>query len=252
MPGPCYDSRVLRLRPSHLPLLLTLIAIGWFAVRPGFPTLFMALFAFFAWAGTRFAEFLFGQAAAWRRRIETALGIARDEYPRVSPAELPDNPVFRSLLADLKQAERLPEFGDQARRAMHQLARLPELFSRFEATLEEKLNPGELTHERYRSAGRRVFESTLGELQGAARRMTEIGVIERGSPGSAFALRRFRHEQLVLLESQLDRSEAALAEMARIGLAVSSMRGKGSGETGPEFEAAIRDLRELAERTKRY
>jgi len=237
---------------SAVPLALTLIATGWFAVRPGFGTFFLAMFAFMLWVAARLTEFLLGKTAQLRRRIEEHLGLS-GPAPTVAPGRLPDDPAFQTALSDLRRAEASPELREQARRAMTQLARLPELFGKFEALLQEKLVVGELTHERYRASGRRVYETTLSQLREASRRMGELEIISRESRGAGaqVALRQLRREQREQIGALLARSEEALAEMARINLAVAAMRGKGTAGT-PELEDAIRDLRDLAERTKRY
>jgi hypothetical protein len=227
-----------------------LTATAWFAVRPGFGTFALAFLAFGLWVWARFAEWLLARTRALRARVEEHLGL---NSPMVPPARLPDDPEFRVLLEDLRRVEQEPELREQARQALAQLMRLPELFSKFENLLSEKLDPKELTHSRYLGSGQRVYETTLAELREASRRMAELEAIGRDSrgPSAQMALRQLRREQQEQIGTLLTRSENALTEMARITVAVAAMRGKGASGT-PEFEEAIRDLRELAERTKRY
>jgi hypothetical protein len=238
---------------SLVPLVLMLSATGWFAVRPGFGTFFLALFAFLLWASARFVEFLLKKTAQLRVRIEEHLGLSETPSPSVSPGKLPGDPRFQKLLSDLRRMEGAPELREQSRRALNQLIRLPELFGKFETLLKEKLQVGELTHERYQASGQRVYETTLAELREASQRMGELEAIARDSrgPSAQVALRQLRREQQEQIGTLLERSEKALTEMARINLAVAAMRGKSTSAT-PEFEEAIRDLRELADRAKRY
>lgn len=241
------------MRLSLIPLVLALTATAWFVVRPGFGTFFLAFFAFLLWASTRFIEFLLKKTAQWRRRIESRLGLADAKVEIPSPEKLPGDPAFQELLRDLRRSETSPELSDQAKRALAQLVKLPELFGKFETLLKEKLDPREITHERYRASGQRVYETTLAELREASRRMGELEAIGHDSHGASahVALRQLTREQKEQIGTLLGRSEEALTEMARINIAVAAMRGKGSAKT-PEFDEAIRDLRDLAERTKRY
>jgi hypothetical protein len=200
--------------------------VGWFAFRPGVGTFFFSLCAFFLWVSMAVTEYVIGKVRPWGRKIEQVVREATGESPALPETA---DPKLKKVVDLLRLAEGRPDQRAMARRGLAVSARLPGLVGSFESVLDEKLHSGELTHERYLAAGRRVYDSTLGELQLAARSLMSE------SPSAA---------------EHLARSETALAEMTRITHAVSEMRGRDSNS--PKFEEAIRDLRELAERTKRY
>src|SRR4051812_5126553 len=102
-----------------------LTATTWFALRPGFGTFALAFLAFLLWVWARFAEWLLGATIRLRKRIEEHLGLAAPLT--VAPEKLSGDPQFRQLLDDFSGSLEAPELREEARRAMNQLTRLPEL-----------------------------------------------------------------------------------------------------------------------------
>ena len=130
-----------------------------------------------------------------------------------------------------------PAVEGVADRALTQLKRVHDEFQHFEKSLKEKLNEGELTYERYHSAGLGVFEGALESLRFAA---SLIGQLQRSGKAAL----------TVELDEIFSANDQAIAHFESINQALEEMRPGGNGV--PRLQAAMSELEILAKQAHKY
>jgi hypothetical protein len=155
-------------------------------------------------------------------------------------------------------------------RALSQLKQLNERCESYERLLREKLNPHELTFQRYFAAvedARQLFEDQLNHIamilrhlaalqaEGIEQRLSQLPVMggSEKEKVEATALRDLlttRDEEREKLQSLFALNESLLTEVGKIVQAVSQM--KDLDAAGVELESVLKELRELAQRASKY
>lgn len=159
-----------------------------------------------------------------------------------------------------------------AEKALAQFDQNEDRLKKFTAGLGAKFEAGELTYQRYLSAAEHlhaaVFENlnevaamlnNLDSLKVRAARQELVELEQRSQPSDDEArLVSGLRERLAIadrteaeIRSRLSYNEEALTELDRVNLAISSIKTSKS-TSNVDLEAAMSELRELAERAKKY
>ena len=188
------------------------------------------------------------------------------QYLRALHRDLSDrrNRTVRDLERELS------EIGSQ--QGLAQLTRLGERLETFQALLDKKLDPSELTHGRYLGMAEQVYLSGLDNLQRMVHTLASIKAIDEEFVRSRTrALKRVREPsasqteeleslqaRLALKESQrakvdrwLAQNERAMTQIDATMAAIAAMDTV-HGHAGTDLEAAMRELAELARRAPDY
>ncbi|MNK61600.1 hypothetical protein D3C87_807620 [compost metagenome] len=159
-----------------------------------------------------------------------------------------------------------------AEKALAQFEQNEDRSKKFRAVLAAKFEPGELTYQRYLSAAEQLHQALfenlsdvtvmLNNLDSLAVREArkELAILERFAQLSEDEARTASglRERLAIAErteaevrSRLAYNETALTELDRVNLALSSIKTSKS-TSNVDLEATMNELRELAERAKKY
>lgn len=197
--------------------------------------------------------------------------LARQAKRLAEPDEAPD-PVRMQKRA-LSRCQYLEAVDPaMAEKALSQFEQNEDRLKKFKAGLGAKFEAGELTYQRYLSAAERlhdaVFENlnevaamlnNLDSLRVRAARQELVEIEQRSQPSDDEArLVSGLRERLAIadqteaaIRSRLSYNEEALTELDRVNLAISSIKTSKS-TSNIDLEAAMSELRELADRAKKY
>jgi hypothetical protein len=172
--------------------------------------------------------------------------------------------LLQNLEADLAQVK--------AKEAMAQLDRFTEKLRIFEDVLDDKLDPKELTFQRFMGIAEQVYLSGLDNLRQVASVRKSAGGVDEAyirnrikQLKSAGQLTKAKDDELASLEKQLElaakhsgsvekllaQNEEALAQMDLAMAAVADMK-TGSTHSSVGMETAMADLQQIASRTSAY
>ncbi|MEM7251637.1 MAG: hypothetical protein AAF493_09465 [Pseudomonadota bacterium] len=169
---------------------------------------------------------------------------------------------LRTVREDLDRD--LAEVGDQ--RGQAQLRSFVEKFENFRTILGRQLNPGEITYQRYLAMAEQVMLAGLDNLKSICLSLRSANAIdaetlrERLSRDRSLAddERRSLESRLSLYEDQMRginsryaQNEEALTQLDHVSARIASIQ-TGSGHAHMDIEAAMSELRILAERAERY
>lgn len=159
-----------------------------------------------------------------------------------------------------------------AEKALAQFDQNEDRIRKFREVLRAKFEPTELTFGRYLSAAEQLYAAIAENLQDVAVMLAnldslsvrearkELGILERFATLSDDERRTMEglRDRLAIAErteaeirSRLAYNEAALTELDRVNLALSSIKTSKSA-SNIDLEATMDELRELAERAKKY
>ena len=120
------------------------------------------------------------------------------------------------------------------------------------------LKPDELTYARFLGSGRQGYEMIAAELEEAVNRMEglqDVSVSLRPTaddPGfSEETLHQIQNEQLQKIHQLVTRTRDAVAQLARVNLSISEMRGASARREG-DLTQAIDQLKDLAQRARHF
>jgi hypothetical protein len=125
---------------------------------------------------------------------------------------------------------------NEGSRALVQLKSMEAHFQHFEKSLAQKLQPEELTYNRYHAAGLKVFDGVLENLSQAASLIGQQSLAQKVTPSDR------------LLEL-LDLNDQAIAGMERINESLEQLTGSASPA---RLQAAMSDLESLAQQAHKY
>jgi hypothetical protein len=153
-----------------------------------------------------------------------------------------------------------------------QLDHLQRKFNAFQALLERKLNPAELTFGRYLAMTEQVFLAGLDNLNRVADTLQALGTIDvamhqariyslendniesKGQDLETQTLRErlaFHDRQRERIDHWLAQNEAAMSQMDQVMAAIADLD-TSSGHASMTMESAMQELKTLAERASRY
>ncbi len=164
------------------------------------------------------------------------------------------------------------EVGEQAEQGAEQFAQAGERFKTLKQTLDDKLQPGELTYGRYLGAAEQVYLSVLDNLTIMSAQLQSVGAIDtRYIASRRKALRALSdpckadQEELKTLEERahlvketldkvndlVTRNEVAITQMDKLSTALAELRTQPGG-AAVDLDTAIREMEELAKQAYRY
>ncbi|MBI5210583.1 MAG: hypothetical protein HY927_11490 [Elusimicrobia bacterium] len=161
---------------------------------------------------------------------------------------------------------------DYAGQASSQLAMARERFETLKATLEAKLNPGEMTYARYVGAAEQVYLSVLDNLSVMASMLRSVGAIDPAyiasrhkalkalkSPADADRREfetleergRLLREKLDKVNELLTQNEVAITRMDQLGASLAELKISSQGGS-VDLDTAIQEMENLAKQAHRY
>ena len=164
------------------------------------------------------------------------------------------------------------EVGTQADQGAKQFTMAGQRFESLKRTLDDKLNPGELTYSRYLGASEQVYLSVLDNLSVSAALLKSVSAIDPryiasrkkalkalSSPPEADRKElKTLEERELLLRENLDkvnelmaRNEEAITNMDKLGVALAELR-TGPGGAAEDLDTAIQEMEQLAKQAHRY
>jgi len=172
-------------------------------------------------------------------------------------AETPANRLRR----DLGRLRFEPTYGSEARRALDQLSEVERSYDRFLELLRRRMNPGEMTFERYAASGRKVFELVVLSLAAVCDKLPSLAT-ERAAAqlstgrstalvvgGNAAPRDREPTPARVFVNELFRRNAVALDGFQRINAAIGSTQVMHQAK---EFSTSMRDLEDLERQLRRY
>lgn len=197
----------------------------------------------------------------------------REHLMRVrSQAEHQMQLVLKSLEANLKKTPLPEDAKEYANQALQQFGLIQKSFTNFRQILSDKLDPREITFNRFLMTAEQVNLAVVDNLQSIATRLKSIGGIDADYIRNRLALlaklksreradedetttlmarQELRAEQMSKVNSLLTYNEEALTQLARANAAVIEMQGKG-GHSSMELNEATKELEEIAKRAKSF
>jgi hypothetical protein len=130
-----------------------------------------------------------------------------------------------------------------AEKALAQLDRLEQKYAAFKAMLDARLQPGELTYNRFLGIADTASRTVADQLRSVQESLGALGALQADS-------RELREERLRRISETLALNERALEEFDRAVSALAGIR-TGSMSRPEDMTAVIRDLEEIASRAKR-
>jgi hypothetical protein len=143
-------------------------------------------------------------------------------------------PELENLKAQLSSAQFDLRLAPFAERALGQLQRAQAGYLEFRQLLSEKLNPGELTYNRYLTVGDDFSNATFSSLQNVAHLFKQTTLTNQ-VPTADLELRFAEIDQAL---AQMQTAQASIAQLS-------------SGSAQIQMSTAIAELEELAGRAKR-
>lgn len=161
---------------------------------------------------------------------------------------------------------------EQADQGAKQFTMARERFEGLKRTLDEKLNPGELTYSRYLGASEQVYLSVLDNLSVAAALLKSVSAIDPryiasrrkalkalSSPPEADRKElktleereRLLRENLEKVNELMTRNEEAITNMDKLGVALAELR-TGPGGATEDLDTAIQEMEQLSKQAQRY
>jgi hypothetical protein len=180
--------------------------------------------------------------------------------------------VIESLYQDLQACSSIKGARQYVSQGIEQFRRIQEKYNNVQSLVERKLIKGELTFSRFVGAAEQVYLSGLDNLKQAAAILQSAGSIDPVYIGGRLRqLEKIKHlletdrkemetlkRRLKLREEQLDRvndlltrNEEAMTQMEETTAAIATMQTDGKFSV-TDFETAIRQLHEVAERAQAY
>ncbi|MBI4349476.1 MAG: hypothetical protein HY553_21755 [Elusimicrobia bacterium] len=164
------------------------------------------------------------------------------------------------------------EVCEQADQGAKQFRMARERFESLQRTLDDKLQPGELTYSRYLGASEQVYLSVLDNLSVVAALLSSVSAIDPRyiaarkkallaltSPPEAdrkelktiSERERLLSDNLEKVNSLLTSNEEAITNMDKLGVALAEIRTSPDGG-GADLDTAIQEMEELAKQAHRY
>ncbi|MEO5968962.1 MAG: hypothetical protein ABIQ95_03470 [Bdellovibrionia bacterium] len=143
-----------------------------------------------------------------------------------------------------------------SRNVLRQTHALGDLFDRFQILLKAKLSPDELTYRRFLASATQAYEMIREELKKALSRMEQFQTIQSslrptaddtGPSGSTY--QEIHREELTQIDHLLSQTQEAIAQLAKVNISITQMRGISSKKEG-DISNAIHELKDLANRAK--
>jgi len=157
----------------------------------------------------------------------------------------------RLMLSTFKTSVR----GD-ANAALDRLRRLEHVWPAIQRHLRERLNPSELTFQRYEGTARRAWSRALQELEDATSLVESLSVLDAGPPIRSDLPTSLREDprstRRQRLQLALAESERAIAALERLDLALVSDLRTGAAARSDDLDALAAELDRLASRARSY
>lgn len=158
----------------------------------------------------------------------------------VKASGVPDDPVeetMKAIRTKLNRSVMTQGLETPAETALNQLVQTRQKMRVFQTLIHSRLNPGELTRERFERATQTVFLAVIDNLEQVSENLLSVGT----------AGQELQAKQLAACAEILDRNAKALDELDRMNVGLTEMK---SGKN--EFELALEELERLAQRAKLY
>jgi hypothetical protein len=235
-PGPLGRWKIaLRHPAARLPILVgAAFALAYLVIAHSL--LFLATAAIGLLGGGVAAFFLSAAGNRWvARQLESganrlALDARTEEHDRLKRA-----------LGKLKWEESVEKPAEQA---VGQLEQLASRFDLFEKALRSKMNPGELTYERYSSTAHSVRNAVLQNLQSILLSLQSLVTI-------APTEQALRAAESSKLQSLLSGNDLALTRLMEATQALSDIK-TSRDSAAVNLDATLQELKELAARASKY
>ena len=180
--------------------------------------------------------------------------------------------IKKNLHESLEDCSRIKGIREYARHGHAQFRKVQDKYENVRELLEEKLSTGELTFSRFMGAAEQVYLSALDNLKQIVALLKSAGSIDMDyvnrrisqmNAGGSFsgaeqkelaALNKrleLRQKQLAQVNDLLSSNEEAMTKMEETTAAIAAMKTDG-GFASTDFETAITELQELAERAQIY
>lgn len=180
--------------------------------------------------------------------------------------------IKKDLYESLEDCAQLKGIREYARHGREQFKKVQAKYENVNELLEEKLSTGELAFNRFMGAAEQVYLSTLDNLKQIVGLLKSAGSIDTDyinrrisgmKAGGSFseaeqkeldALNKrleLRRKQLGKVNDLLSNNEEAMTKMEETTAAIAAMKTDG-GFASTDFETAITELQELAERAEIY
>ena len=180
--------------------------------------------------------------------------------------------IKKDLYENLESCATVKSVEEYALHGREQFGRVQEKYENISELLKQKLSTGEITFSRFIGAAEQVYLSTLDNLKQIAVLLKSAGSIDteyvnkriskmRNRSGSSDAEKKeldalnkrleLRQEQLGKVNDLLSNNEEAMTKMEETTAAIAAMKTDGS-LASTDFETAITELQELAQRAQIY
>jgi len=143
-----------------------------------------------------------------------------------------------------------------ANAALDRLRRLEHVWPAIQRHLRDRLNPAELTFQRYEGTARRAWSRAMQELEDATSLVESLSVLDSGPPTRPGLPTLLRQDALGArrqrLQLALAESERAIAALERLDLALVSDLRTGAAARSDDLDALAAELDRLASRARSY
>ncbi|HEX4925545.1 MAG TPA: hypothetical protein VFV50_15735 [Bdellovibrionales bacterium] len=192
-------------------------------------------------ASTAAALVIYGQPLGGGVVALVALIVAvRAIAKAVASSGVPDDPIeeaMKVIRTKLNRSAMTDGLEKPAETALDQLVNTRQKMRVFQTLIHSRLNPGELTRERFERATHTVFMSVIDNLEQVSECLLSVST----------ASRDLREKQLSTCAEILGRNAKALEELDRMNVGLTEMK-----TSKNDFELALEELERLAQRAKLY
>lgn len=177
--------------------------------------------------------------------------VARNRYRSAALGEMHQEISRESASAEYQLRRQLTRLRyethveSEATRALTQLSQIEERFGRFDALLREKMNPGELTFDRYHGVAESAVRNVVAGLEEAARVIGELQSLRAEGAGAA------RSEREKRIAALLGANEKAIAQLDDLNSALGRITDS-DGDVVKRLEATLGELEHLAKQADKY
>jgi len=195
--------------------------------------------------------FLAGTAVLFTDRL---LRKSFSPMPGLLPGESKREARIKDLKRYISKTQYLENIGDFGEITARHLTQISERYKNFQAILEKKFDPGELTFGRYHSAAEQTFLSILDNLHNVALSLNNLSTMDPSTKSETTPpteRQKLRDHEVLKIKELLSFNEQAITEFDRVSTALSQVQTK-KGESDTGLEAAMAELKELADRAKKY